>query len=115
MFDKKGVILIEKTPALNEDDVMLHAIDAGAEDFIAQDDVYEIYTDVSSFSAVRTALENKGYEFASAEITMIPQNTVSISDPEDIRKINAMLECFDDHDDVQNVHHNADLPEEEWE
>ena len=83
MFDKRGVMIIERSASIDEDELMMAALDAGAEDFIPQDDVYEVYTSVSDFSAVREALESAGYGFLSAELSMIPQNTVDISaDPE---------------------------------
>ena len=94
---------------------MMQARDMGAEDFAAQDDCYEIFTAPSDFSAVREALEAAGYSFLSAETEMIPSNTVDVSDPETAEKIERMLEMFEDNDDVQEVFHNAILPEEEEE
>ena len=94
---------------------MMQALDMGAEDFAAQDDCYEIFTAPSDFSAVREALEAAGYSFLSAETEMIPSNTVDVSDPETAEKIERMLEMFEDNDDVQEVFHNAILPEEEEE
>ena len=88
MFDKRGVMIIERSASIDEDELMMAALDAGAEDFIPQDDVYEVYTSVSDFSAVREALESAGYGFLSAELSMIPQNTVDISaDPEMVQKV----------------------------
>ena len=113
MFDKKGQIIIERTALMDEDEVMMEALDAGAEDFVAQDDAFEVYTAPSDFSAVREALEGKGYTFLSAEVAMIPQNTVDISDPETVEKVNRFLENLEDNDDVQEVYHNGNLPEEE--
>lgn len=113
MFDKKGQIIIERTALMDEDEVMMEALDAGAEDFVPQDDVFEVYTAPSDFSAVREALEGKGYTFLSAEVAMIPQNTVDISDPETVEKVNRFLENLEDNDDVQEVYHNGNLPEEE--
>jgi len=115
MFDKKGVIIIEKTAATDEDELMMAAVDAGAEDFNPTEDAFEIITAPESFSAVRKALEDAGYTFIEAQIDMIPQNTVPVTDEENLKKINWMLEQFDEHDDVQNVYHNAELPEEEEE
>lgn len=112
MFDKKGLLVVEKDAKIDEDELTMAALDAGAADFQALDDVYEIYTEPSDFSAVREALEAAGYEFLSAEVDMIPQNTVDASDPELVEKIERMLERLDDNEDVQEVYHNADLPEE---
>lgn len=89
------------------------ALDAGADDFNAQDDCFEVFTSPADFSAVREALEAAGYTFLSAEQDMIPSNTVDVNDPEMIAKIERMLDMFDDNDDVQEVFHNAILPEEE--
>lgn len=113
MFDKKGQIVIERTALMDEDQVMEQALEAGAEDFVAQDDVFEIYTSPSDFSAVREAMETAGYEFIKAEVAMIPQNTTEINDQETIDKFNRFLDALDDNDDVQEVYHNAVLPDEE--
>lgn len=113
MFDRKGVIVIERSASLSEDDVMMAALDAGAEDVVPQDDVFEVYTAANDFSAVREALEGQGFEFLSAEVSMIPSNTVDVKDEETIAKMEKFLERFDDNDDVQEVYHNAIMPEEE--
>ena len=115
MFDKKGQIVVERTALMDEDEVMMQALDAGAEDFVAQEDVFEIYTSPAEFSKVREALESAGYTFLKAEVAMIPQNTVNITDPEVVEKVNKFLDNLDDNDDVQEVFHNAILPEEEEE
>ena len=115
MFDKKGQIIIERTALMDEDEVMMEALDAGAEDFVAQDDAFEVYTAPSDFSAVREALEGKGYTFLSAEVAMIPQNTVDISDPETVEKVMRFLDNLEDNDDVQEVYHNGNLPDDEEE
>lgn len=111
MFERKGVIVIERSTSIDEDTLMMEALDAGAEDFAPMDDAYEIYTSPNDFSAVREALEKNGHEFISAEIRMLPQNTIEISDEEGIGKVERMLERFDDNEDVQDVFHNAILPE----
>ena len=113
MFDKKGLIVIERTALMDEDEVMMQALDAGAEDFIAQDDAFEIYTAPADFSTVREGLENLGFQFLSAEISMIPKNTTNITDPETIEKIDRFLERMDDNDDVQEVFHNGIWEEKE--
>ncbi|MBQ3108635.1 MAG: YebC/PmpR family DNA-binding transcriptional regulator [Clostridia bacterium] len=116
MFNRKGVMVVERSAKIDEDEFMMAALDAGAEDFVPQDDVYEIYTDPNDFSAVREALETAGYEFLSAEIQMIPQNTTDLTnDPETVEKFMRLLDRFDDNDDVGEVFHNAILPEEEEE
>ena len=95
--------------------LVMEALDSGAEDFVPQDDVFEVYTAPSDFSAVREALEGKGYTFLKAEVAMIPQNTVDISDPETVEKVNRFLENLEDNDDVQEVYHNGNLPEDDEE
>ena len=113
MFDRKGVIVIERNADMDEDEVMMAALDAGAEDFVPQDDAFEIYTTPVAFSAVREALETNGYTFLSAEIDMIPQNTVAIKDDETAQKVEKFLDWVNDNDDVQDVFHNGDMPETE--
>ena len=113
MFDNVGLIVIERKPGMDEDDVMMAALDAGASDVQAQDDCFEVITAVSDFSSVRENLEKQGFNFLSAELTMIPQTTNPIDDPETVAKIQKLLEMLDDLDDVQNVYHNGELPEEE--
>lgn len=115
MFDKKGVVVLEKSALLDEDEVMMAALDAGAEDFVPQDDAYEIYTAPADFSGVREVLEAAKYTFISAQIDMIPQNTVDVSDAETVQKVERLLELLDDNDDVQDVFHNGILPEQEEE
>ena len=112
MFDHKGVILVEKDGKIEEEELMMLALEAGAEDFGVEEDSFEILTDPSSFSEVRQKLEEAGIPMASAEITMIPQNTVAVTNYDDIKKINKMLDMFDDNDDVQDVYHNGSLPDE---
>ncbi len=112
MFDEKGVLVIERTPGSDEEEMMMLALDAGAEDMKAEDDVYEIYTAPNDFSAVREALEGQGLTFISAEVDMIPQNTVAVPDEDTLKAIQKMLEMLEENDDVQNVYHNAELPEE---
>ncbi len=115
MFDEKGVLVVERTPGTDEDEMMMMALEAGAEDVKAEPDAFEIYTAPNDFSAVREALEAQGLSFLSAEVDKIPQNTVAVADEDTILKIQKMLEMLEDNDDVQNVYHNADLPEEEEE
>ena len=106
MFDKKGVLIISAENNSDEDAVMMDALDSGADDFSAEDGIYEILTSPESFSSVREELENRGYEFLTAEIQMIPQTTVDLTDEEDLKNINKLIDMLDDNDDVQNVYHN---------
>ena len=115
MFDEKGMLVVERTPGMDEDEMMMMALEAGAEDVKAEADVFEIYTAPNDFSAVREALEQQGLTFLSAEVDKIPQNTVAVTDEDTILKIQKLLDMLEENDDVQNVYHNADLPEEEEE
>lgn len=112
LFDSKGVLIIEKKAGMDDDEMMMTAIDCGADDFNVGEGAYEILTDVGAFSAVREGLEKLGYAFVSSEIDRIPQNSVAV-DEATMPKLMRMLDNFEDNDDVQNVYHNADLPEEE--
>ena len=113
MFDERGVLVIEREPGSDEDEMMMIALDAGAEDVKVEEDVFEILTAPNDFSTVRENLEKQGYTFLSAEVQKIPQNTVAVTDPDTILKIQKMLDLLEENDDVQNVFHNADLPEED--
>ena len=113
MFDTRGVLVVERVPGMDEDELMMMALDAGAEDVRPDEDVVEILTDPNEFSKVREALEKQGLTFLSAEVQKIPQNTVAVTDPETVEKIQKMLDLLEESDDVQNVYHNAELPEEE--
>lgn len=115
MFDRKGMIVIERTASLEEDELMMTVLDAGAEDMRTLEDAFEITTDPNDFSAVREKLEAQGFSFLSAEVQMIPQNMVVPPDEESLAKVQKLLEMLEDNDDVQNVWHNAQLPEEEEE
>lgn len=109
MFDEKGLIVIDKEELdMDEEELMMAALDAGAEDFAAEEDSYEITTAPDDFSAVRETLEAAGIPMASAEVTMIPQTYTELTDEEDIKKMNKLLEMLDDDDDVQNTYHNWD-------
>ncbi|MDD3401181.1 MAG: YebC/PmpR family DNA-binding transcriptional regulator [Eubacteriales bacterium] len=113
MFDKRGLIVIERTALMDEDEVMMTALDSGAEDFVAQDDAFEVYTAPADFSVVREKLEQLNYNFLSAEVSMIPNNTVKIDDPETIEKIERFLDRLDENDDVQEVYNNGIFPEDD--
>ena len=109
MFDKKGQIIIDKEECeMDADDLMMIALDAGAEDFAEEEDSFEVLTDPDDFSVVREALEKEGIPMASAEVTMIPQNYVILTDENDIKYLNKTLDLLDDDDDVQAVYHNWD-------
>ena len=105
MFAKKGVIVIERED-LSEDEVMEAAMDCGAIDFTSDDEVFEIFTDPEEVSKTADALAAKGYKFLSAQAEMIPSTYVALSDEDDLKNINKLLEALEDDDDVQNVWHN---------
>ncbi len=111
MFNKKGVLVIE-AEGLDEDQVMEDALEAGASDFAADEDVFEITTEPEDFSGVRDDLEAKGYSFVSAEVEMIPDVYTAIPDPDLCVKMDKLLDMLEDNDDVQNVWHNWERPEE---
>ena len=110
MFDKKGVIIVEKSVKMSEDDLMMEAIEAGAENFESDEEVYEITTAPEDFSKVRETLEEKGIEFLDAEVKMVPQNYMSL-DQEGARKMNLIIEKMEELDDVQEIWHNWDEEE----
>ena len=106
-FDRKGVIVIDnEDEELDEDTVMMDALDSGATDFEADGPVFEITTDPNDFNAVVAALESKGYHFVSADIEMVPQNYVTMTDPDDVKNMEKLLDMLEDNEDVQNVWHN---------
>ena len=114
MFDQMGQIIIVKEECdMDADDLMMDALDAGAEDVVEDDDSFEVLTIPENFSEVREALEKQGIPMAEAEVTMIPQNYVDLTDPEAVKKFTRIIDMLDDDDDVQAVYHNANLPEEE--
>ena len=107
MFDQKGQIIIDREECgMDADDMMMAALDAGAEDFAEEEDSFEIITDPDSFSEVRQALEDQGIPMASAEVTMIPQTYVQLTEEQDISNLNRILDLLDADDDVQQVYHN---------
>lgn len=108
MFDRKGLLAIEKTDEIDEDELTLLAIELGAEDFISEEDGFEVITDPSSFNAVRDGLEEAGYSFIAAEITFIPQTYTVLESEDDIKNIEKMIDMLEDNDDVQEVYHNWD-------
>ena len=109
MFDKKGQIIIDKTETdIDPDELMMIALDAGAEDFSEEEEAYEIYTTPEDFSKVREALEGMNIPMMEAEVTMIPQNYVELTDEEAIKNLNKIIDLLDEDDDVQQVYHNWD-------
>ena len=109
MFDEKGQILVAKDECgMEADDLMMLALDAGADDFSEEEDSYEILTAPESFSAVREALEQEGIPLANAEVTMLPQTYVTLSEESDLNNIRKIMDLLDEDDDVQEVFHNWD-------
>ena len=104
-FEQKGVLIIERGD-LDEDETMMTVLDAGADDFQADEDCFQIYTAPEDFSAVRDALTEAGFEFAQAEIQMVPQNTITLESQEDMAQMRKLLDNLEDNDDVQHVWHN---------
>ncbi|HHW32262.1 MAG TPA: YebC/PmpR family DNA-binding transcriptional regulator [Clostridiaceae bacterium] len=111
MFNKKGVIIVEKSNIITEDQIIMDALEAEAEDVNIEEDYYEILTAADDFSKVRIALEQKGYEFAEASIEMLPVTTTKLTDPKHIENMEKLIDSLEDMDDVQNVYHNWDMPE----
>ncbi len=114
MFDQKGQIIIDKEECdLSADDLMMIVLEAGAEDLQEEEDSFEIITDPEAFSAVREALEVQKIPMAEAEVTMLPQTYVDLTDEQDIKMMNKILDLLDEEDDVQNVYHNCNMPDED--
>ncbi|SHE27002.1 YebC/PmpR family DNA-binding transcriptional regulator [Alkalibacter saccharofermentans] len=105
MFEKKGQIMIEKDDSVDEDELMMIALEAGAQDINVEAEGFEIVTEPEEFQKTCDALVEAGYEFASAEVAMIPTTYSKLSE-EDVKKMNKMLDMFDDNDDIQEVYHN---------
>ena len=109
MFDKKGQIIIDKEEyEADADELMMQVLDAGAEDFVEEEDSYEVLTDSDAFEDVKKAMEEAGIPMASAEVTMIPQNYVQLTDETALKNLQKTLDLLDDDDDVQAVYHNWD-------
>lgn len=107
MFDKKGIIVIEKRDGVDEDTVMMAALEAGAQDITTEDEFFEIVTDVPEFSNVREGMEKEGFEFVEAQLKMIPQTTVEL-DEKSKGSFEKLVDDLEDNDDVQNIYHNWD-------
>ena len=112
LFSTKGVIIILRDDKIDEDALMEAALEAGAEDFVADEEVFEIYTEPSDLGAIREALEGMGYAIESAEQDKIPSTYVTLTDEDDIKHMNLLLEHLDDNEDVQNVFHNWENADE---
>lgn len=114
MFSNKGLLVVERTLELDEDTMTEYAIEAGADDVVTLDDVFEVYTDPANFSDVRKFLEGKGISFLEADVRMIPQNKITLN-AENTEKFIKLLDKLEDLDDVQDVYHNVELPDDEEE
>lgn len=108
MFDRRGFLVIEKKDGMNDDDIMMEALEAGAEDVVVEEDHYEITTALEDFAAVRDALTTAGYHFTMAEISYLPQTMTKLTNDDDIKNMQKLIDLMEDHDDVQNVYHNWD-------
>lgn len=110
MFSQKGVLVIDREECdLDEDKVMEDALEAGASDFQADDDAFEIYTEPEDFTGVNDDLTAKGYTFASAEVEMVPSTYTKLTDEEQVTKMQKLLDMLEDNDDIQNVWHNWEI------
>ncbi|NLY08671.1 MAG: YebC/PmpR family DNA-binding transcriptional regulator [Tissierellia bacterium] len=109
MFDRKGLIAIERENVKDEDELTMLALDLGADDFVGSEDGVEIITAPDVFNAAKEGLEEAGYTLAMAEITFLPQNESTLANEEHIKQMNAMIDVLEDHDDVQEVYHNWDM------
>ena len=107
MFDKKGIIILDnEEKEIDEETLMMQALDAGAADFVAEDSYFEISTEPDDFTAVCDALEADGYKFASAQVENVPQTTVTLTGEDDIKNMNKLIDALEEDDDVQDIYHN---------
>lgn len=111
MFDKKGQILIEANDDVSEEELMDTALEAGAEDLIVEEDGFEVLTSPEDFQAVKEELEAKGYSFISAEVKLLPQTTTKLTEEEQLKFMNRLVDMLEDDDDVQNIAHNWEIEE----
>ena len=109
MFARKGVIIIEKTDEIDEDELMMVALDAGADDMMVNEDSFEILTDPSVYTEVHSALTDAGYEFVESEIEFVPSMEAAPKDEKDLKKLKKMIDILEDNDDVQKIHHNCSV------
>jgi YebC/PmpR family DNA-binding regulatory protein len=110
MFSKKGVILVNAAN-VDEDELMELALGAGADDMVREDDIFEISCSPEAYNELKSAIDEAGVEVESAELSMMPQNTITVDHADTARKILDMMEMFEDQDDVQNVYSNFDIPD----
>lgn len=109
MFERKGLIAIERTDDMDEDELTMLAIELGAEDFSADEEGFEIITNTSDFNTIRDGLQNSGYSFAAAELTYVPLTYASLESENDIKNIEKMIDMLEENDDVQDVYHNWEM------
>jgi YebC/PmpR family DNA-binding regulatory protein len=113
MFDRKGQLIIDRSEEdIDEDEVMMSALETGAEDITIEDEVVEIITIPGDLENVRKEMEEDGYDFSSGDVVMIPQNTIKIDNEREAKKVIKLMDALDDHDDVQDVYANFDIPDE---
>ena len=111
-FNRKGMIIVDKTTGVGEDELMMAALEAGAEDVADQGDTFDLTTAPTDFTKVRDALAEAGVTMASSDLTMVATTAVPLSTEADARKVLRVLDALEDHDDVQNVYANFDIPDE---
>lgn len=112
MFDRKGLLIVDGNEEIDEEELMLQAIEAGAEDFSAEEEYFEITTAPENFEQVKEVLKEAGYNFSTSEITFIPQNETKLEEEKDIKNMVKLIEVLEDNDDVQQVYHNWEMPED---
>ncbi|QQK07502.1 YebC/PmpR family DNA-binding transcriptional regulator [Miniphocaeibacter halophilus] len=110
-FERKGLLIMDQGD-YDEEEVMMTAIDAGAEDFSSEDGQFEIITEMTDFSTVRDILLKEGYKFTTAELVYLPNNEIDVSNEEDIKNLVKLIDILEDNDDVQNVYHNWNIPDD---
>ncbi|MBE6670629.1 MAG: YebC/PmpR family DNA-binding transcriptional regulator [Ruminococcaceae bacterium] len=113
LFTDKGVVIVSKTDGVDEDKLMEDALEAGAEDFVADGEIFEIYTTPEDLDFVSQTLKDKGYSVESAEKDKIPSNYVTLESEDDLKKMRLLIEYLEDHDDVQEIYHNWEEPDAE--
>lgn len=112
MFDRKGLLAIERNDTIDEEELMLEAIELGAEDFESDEFAFEITTGPENFNTVREGLAKEGYDFQMAEIGFIPQNTIELTDQKDIDNMVKLIEVLEDNDDIQEIYHSWEIPDD---
>lgn len=112
MFDRKGLLIVDRNEEMDEEELMLQAIEAGAEDFNAEEEYFEIITAPENYDQVKEVLTGSGYNFSTSEITFIPQNETKLEEEKDIKNMTKLIDALEDSDDVQQVYHNWEMPED---